>query len=118
MVLSRPGHRGRGRALSLLPHLVRLLRGLRDPAAPDAVDHLAKDGTVYLQLDDGRHLALPAERVRAIVGTLIELNDASALRDDGRLDLSLDHAGALAQLEASGCARWRTGSEVSTASNA
>ncbi len=101
-----------GERVSLLPHLVRLLRGLRDTAAPDAIDHLSKDGIVYLQLADGRHLALPSERVRAILGTLIELNDASALREDGRLDVSLGHAAALAELEASLQLRWLGGERL------
>ena len=101
-----------GERVSLLPHLVHLLHQLRDPAAPDAIDHLVKDGIVYLQLADGRHLALPAGRVRAILGTLIELNDANALRDDGRLDVSLGHAAALAGLEASLQARWLGGKQL------
>jgi len=53
-----------------------------------------------------------AGRVRAILGTLIELNDANALRDDGRLDVSLGHAAALAGLEASLQARWLGGKQL------
>src|SRR5262249_26559053 len=88
-----------GERLPLLPLLVKLLRRLRDPYAPASIDQLARGGVLYLPLPDGRHVALAVERIRAIVAALIELHDDKALRDDGRLDVSLGGAVALAELE-------------------
>lgn len=45
-------------------------------------------------------LARPAERVRPMLATLVELFDAKALSADGRLDVSLSQALALAEHEA------------------
>jgi superfamily II DNA or RNA helicase len=101
-----------GQRLSLLPHLVRLMRALRGSSVPDTIDGLARDGVIYLRLDDDRHLALPAERVRTILTTLVELNEASSLRADGRLDISLGHASALAELERCLQLRWLGGERL------
>jgi superfamily II DNA or RNA helicase len=101
-----------GERLSLLPHLVRLVRALRGSSLPDAINALTRDGVIYLKLDDDRHLALPAERVRTILTTLVELNDASGLRGDGRPDVSLGHASALAELERCLQLRWLGGERL------
>lgn len=101
-----------GERLALLPLLVRLLQGLPDPAAPGVIDDLAIDGSIYVQLADGRSLALPLERVRAIFAALIELYDANALKGDGSLDISLGHAQALAELQAALSLRWLGGERL------
>jgi superfamily II DNA or RNA helicase len=101
-----------GERLSLLPLLVKLLRRLRDPYAPASIDQLARAGVLYLPLPDGRHVALPVERVRAIVAALIELHDDKVLRADGRLDVSLGEAAALAALESVLRLRWLGGERL------
>jgi SNF2 family DNA or RNA helicase len=101
-----------GERVALLPLLVRLLRTLPDPKAPNALDGLAKADTVYLPLPDRRSLALPLERVRAIFNALIELYDADGLRQDGSLDVSLGQAAALAELESVLRLRWLGGERL------
>jgi superfamily II DNA or RNA helicase len=101
-----------GERLPLLPLLVNLLRRLREPYAPKSIDQLARAGVLYLPLPDGRHVALPIERVRAIVGALIELHDDKVLRGDGRLDVSLGEAAGLAELESILRLRWLGGERL------
>ena len=86
-----------GERVSLLPVLAEALRRL---APGTAAAELADATTFYARLEDGRVLALPAERVRPRLATLVELFDAKALSADGRLDVSLSQALALAEHEA------------------
>ena len=67
---------------------------------------MAEATVFYARLDDGRVLALPADRVRPMLETLVELFDAKALAADGRLDVSLSQALALAEHEAALRLRW------------
>ncbi len=93
-----------GRRIPLLPVLAEALRQLgpdsRDPMA------LAPGGALYAKLDDGQVIALPTDRVRPLLETLVELFDAKALSADGTLDVSLSQALALAEHEASLRLRW------------
>ncbi|MFZ1428842.1 MAG: DEAD/DEAH box helicase, partial [Geminicoccaceae bacterium] len=93
-----------GRRIPLLPVLAEALRQL----GPDSRDlaALAPGGALYARLDDGRVIALPADRVRPMLETLVELFDARALSADGTLDVSLSQALALAEHEASLRLRW------------
>jgi superfamily II DNA or RNA helicase len=101
-----------GQRLPLLPLLVNLLRRLRERYAPTSVDQLARAGVLYLPLPDGRHVALPIERVRAFIATLIELNDDKALSGDGKLEVSIGQAAALAELESVLRLRWLGGERL------
>ncbi|WP_221088201.1 DEAD/DEAH box helicase [Deinococcus aquaedulcis] len=93
-----------GQRLSLLPILADLI--VRQPHlfTPEALAELPDDEVLHAALDDGRRVALPAGRVRAILGVLVELN----LRDlpPGPLRLPLLDAARLAQLEEAVQARW------------
>ena len=80
--------------------------GLADPAASGALEALALDGTLYAPLPGGRHLALPFDRVGAILSVLVELFDADRLSADGSLAMSLGEAAGLAALEDSLQLRW------------
>lgn len=82
-----------GSRISLLPVLV------------DALAHFDLDGrtsdmppAMYGQLPDGRYVALPVDRVRHIVATLVELFDAP-LDERGRLALTPAHVATLERLE-------------------
>ncbi|MBV8490533.1 MAG: DEAD/DEAH box helicase, partial [Candidatus Eremiobacteraeota bacterium] len=82
-----------GSRVSLLPVLV------------DALAHFDLDGhkddappAVYGRLPDGRYVALPVERVRHIVSTLVELFD-EPLDERGRLALTPAHVATLERLE-------------------
>ena len=100
-----------GQRIALLPVLTSLLQRLREPTAA-ALDSLAVGGTLYAPLPDGRRLALPLERVRPLLATLIELYDAKALSADGRLEISLAQAAGLAEIEAATRLRWLGGERL------
>ncbi|MFC4427540.1 DEAD/DEAH box helicase [Deinococcus navajonensis] len=93
-----------GERVSLIPVLADLIARQPELFTPEALDTLEDDETLYASLGDGRRVALPAGRVRAILSVLVELN----LRDlpDGPLRLPLLDAARLAQLEGAVQARW------------
>ena len=85
-----------GERHSLLPILVEMLR---DPAF--ALDEFRSQvaGEFTLHTADGRTLILPAKRVQAILGTLIDLFGERPLTPGGALSLSPLHAPLLAELD-------------------
>ena len=86
-----------GERHSLLPILVDLLR---DPDFELGPEGAAPDGgNLAVRTADGRMLLLPGERVRAIVGTLIELYGDKALPDGRALPLSVWSAPLLTELD-------------------
>ncbi|TSA81170.1 ATP-dependent helicase [Deinococcus detaillensis] len=93
-----------GERLSLLPILVDLIATRSDLLSSEALAQLSDDELLYAALPDGRRLPLPAGRVKAILGVLVELN----LRDlpAGPLRLPLLDAARLAQLEEALRGRW------------
>ncbi|MFB9993046.1 DEAD/DEAH box helicase [Deinococcus oregonensis] len=93
-----------GERVSLIPVLADLIARQPDLFTVEALNELKDDETIYAALGDGRRVALPAGRVRAILSVLVELN----LRDipDGPLRLPLLDAARLAQLEGALQARW------------
>ena len=101
-----------GARVALLPLLVKALRRLREPSTV-AIESLARSGKLYVDLPDGRTLALPFERVRDILTTLVELYD-QPLNKDGSLTVSLDLAGALARIDSATRMRWLGGKKLQT----
>ncbi|MBW8308421.1 MAG: DEAD/DEAH box helicase [Candidatus Paracaedibacteraceae bacterium] len=89
-----------GERVNILPLLVRMLReeGAKDQfkSALDSKD----GGAIYVPLDDGRLLPVPADKIRFIAQTLIELHDADSLTDDGKLRLSSWQSTQLVEIEA------------------
>jgi superfamily II DNA or RNA helicase len=87
-----------GRQLNLLPALVEYLQTFGDDAgasplaapAPPGGDH------VFIALEDGRHLPVPATRLQRIAHTLVELFDRDALNDRRALSLPRNQASRLA----------------------
>ncbi|HEY1654526.1 MAG TPA: DEAD/DEAH box helicase [Candidatus Tumulicola sp.] len=79
-----------GERVELLPILVRALRE-RDTTGATSHD----DEPFYARLPGGAYVALPAERIKRLVATLVELFDADPLTAQGRLALAPEHAGAL-----------------------
>ncbi len=82
-----------GRRVDLAPLLHAAFRDdprWLDPAALEAID---ADEALVVQLDDGSRVALPAERLKPLALTLIDLFD----RPDGALRLTLPDAPRLAQ---------------------
>lgn len=101
-----------GERVSLLPVLVDALSRVRDLRAPDALERLAVNGTVFGRLADGRTVALPFERVRAIFEVLIEVFDGGGTGDGAFLNLSLAQAEALTVIMDATRARWIGGSRL------
>lgn len=86
--------------VNILPLLVKMLReeGAKEQfkTALDSKDA----GVIYVPLSDGRLLPVPADKIRFIAQTLIELHDADSLTDDGKLRLSSWQSTQLVEIEA------------------
>ena len=87
-----------GQRIPLLPVLAQALRQLRR-RGDDPLEALVPGAVCYAPLPDGRVVALPTDRLRPLLATLVELLDREPLAGDGRLELSLGEALALAGLE-------------------
>ena len=96
-----------GQRVTLLPLLVQTLKRLPE-VTPAAIESLAAHGKLYVDLPDGRALALPFRRVRDMLMTLIELYD-QPLNADGTMTVPLDLAAALARIDAATRMRWLGG---------
>jgi superfamily II DNA or RNA helicase len=99
-----------GKRVALLPLLLQALSSAGGAAAD--VAGMAEQGVLYTRLDDGTLLALPAERLTKLLSVLVELFDVGAIGADGRLDLSLGAATALAELEDALKLRWLGGERL------
>jgi len=101
-----------GERVPLLPVLSSLLALLRDRDMPSELDALAQNGTVFGKLEDGRHVALPLDRTKAIMATLVELYDPKNLSTAGKLGISAGEMTGLAALEAATRLRWLGGERL------
>jgi superfamily II DNA or RNA helicase len=101
-----------GERVALLPVLSSLLARLRDRDMPRDLDALAHNGTVFGRLEDGRHVALPLDRTKAIMATLVELYDPKNLSTAGKLGVSAGEMTGLAALEAATRLRWLGGERL------
>jgi superfamily II DNA or RNA helicase len=101
-----------GERVALLPVLSSLLARLRDRNMPSELDALAHNGTVFGRLEDGRHVALPVDRTKAIMATLVELYDPKNLSSGGKLGVSSGEMTGLAALEAATRLRWLGGERL------
>jgi superfamily II DNA or RNA helicase len=95
-----------GRRVPLLPILI----GIIDRGGIAAA--LAADGKVRAMLDDGRILALPAERVAKFLTTLEEMMHNGRLGKDGHLSLPSADVPTLVDLEAIVGTRWHGGDRL------
>jgi superfamily II DNA or RNA helicase len=100
-----------GQRIPLLPLLVQALKRVRDPLSSKDIERLSIGGKVYVDLPDGRALALPFARVKDILATLIELYD-QPLNPDGSLTVPLDLAAALQRIDAATEVRWLGGQRL------
>jgi superfamily II DNA or RNA helicase len=101
-----------GQRVALLPVLTSLLARMRDLGASGELDALARNGTVFGKLADGRHVALPLERTKAIMATLVELYHPGSISGAGKLDISAGEAVGLAAVEAATRLRWLGGERL------
>jgi len=101
-----------GERVPLLPVLTGLLARLRDSSEPNDLDRLAHNGTVFGRLDDGRHVALPLDRTKTILSTLVELYHPGSLSAVGKLEISAGEGLGLAAVEAATKLRWLGGKRL------
>jgi len=101
-----------GERVPLLPVLTGLLARLRDSSAPSDLDRLAYNGTVFGRLEDGRHVALPLDRTKTILSTLVELYHPGSLSAAGKLEISAGEGLGLAAVEAATRLRWLGGERL------
>jgi superfamily II DNA or RNA helicase len=101
-----------GERVALLPVLTALLARLRDSSAAGDLDRLAHNGTVFGRLADGRHVALPLDRTKAILSTLVELYHPGSLSAAGKIEISAGVAVGLAAVEAATRLRWLGGERL------
>ncbi len=92
-----------GQRTPLLPILVSFLRLIQTPAD---LERLTSGPKCYAPLPDGRHVALPSDRVRTILQTLLELFGPKPLDDKGQLRISFDLATALVRIKDFTRKRW------------
>jgi superfamily II DNA or RNA helicase len=101
-----------GERVPLLPVLTGLLARLRVTGVPGELNQLAHNGTVFGRLEDGRHLALPLDRTKAILSTLVELYHPGSLSAEGKLEISAGEGLGLAAVEAATQLRWLGGERL------
>lgn len=92
-----------GERIQLLPLLVSMIRSMRSLAD---VEQLTNVKTCYAPLEDGRKVALPADRIKTILKTLVELFEKKSIGKDGELKVSMDIAAAFLKLEGITHKRW------------
>jgi superfamily II DNA or RNA helicase len=98
-----------GARLNLLPLLSELVARLPKDFTLDHLREMPDDARVYPRLPDGRLLALPVERVRALLGVLLELYSE---RPKGKLRLSIFDAARLLELQDALKLRWHGGERL------
>jgi superfamily II DNA or RNA helicase len=101
-----------GERVPLLPVLTSLVRQLPRVDGLASLDALAHNGTVFGRLADGRSVALPLERTRAILSAVVELYHPETLSPEGTLEISAGEAAALAAIEAATQLRWLGGERL------
>lgn len=89
-----------GKRVNILPMLVRMLREQNSRDQVQSALRSQEETFIYVPLDDGQLLPVPAEKIRFIAQTLIELHDADALTDEGKLRLSAWQSTQLVEIEA------------------
>ncbi|MBF2054959.1 MAG: DEAD/DEAH box helicase [Candidatus Sericytochromatia bacterium] len=75
-----------GRQINLLPMLEALLRSVPEPQ--DLLQRLAQDEYLLLPMGPEQWLRVPCDRIRGMLGTLIELYDNDGLNANGSLRLN------------------------------
>ncbi len=95
-----------GERVPLLPILVRLLERGGIEGMP------VTDGRVHAPLDDGRLVALPAERVGKLLAIIAEMADAGRLTAAGEMVLPAAEAASVIDLEPLATTRWENAAAI------
>jgi len=95
-----------GERVPLLPILVRLLERGGIKGIP------ITDGRVHAPLDDGRLVALPAERVGKLLAIIAEMADAGRLTTTGAMVLPTAEVASIIDLEPLATTRWKNSAAI------
>ncbi|MHB1797280.1 MAG: DEAD/DEAH box helicase [Vulcanimicrobiaceae bacterium] len=90
-----------GHRISLLPVVVEALRRLPRDRSESPLAALENGEPLYAPLPDGTFVVLPADRLKIVLATLVELYDADPLSANGALPVTLAQAAHLDDLEES-----------------
>lgn len=88
-----------GEKINLLPVLIKLLHSAEDTFSLERLQALPEGVQLSVQLPDERWLMIPAERLRVILATLIELFDKESLSLSGKLRMPRQRAIDAARME-------------------
>ncbi len=101
-----------GKAISLLPILLQLIRQSPKLLDPDYIAQRADSDVVLVHVGkQGHRVALPYARIRAVLSTLSELYIREELTDEHKLRLPRQEAARLTQLQAQGI-EWHGGAGI------
>ena len=99
-----------GKNVPLLPIIHEAIQRIPGNDPLTEIERLNHKGTFYAPLADGRHVALPFNRVRTIMQTLVELFDKDGILRKPTLDVSLPQVIELSKIiagpDAAGGFRW------------
>ncbi|MDB6109670.1 MAG: family helicase [Pedosphaera sp.] len=101
-----------GQKINLLPVLLEHIQKNPRALTEEGLAALKKDETVPIYLADGRVLPFPGQRLKEILGVLLELFDPRSLDRKGRLQLPKLRAAELSGLESNAQWRWLGGTEL------
>jgi len=106
-----------GKRENLLPILIRMIRNPRFQLSSEDLRSMNEDAKILVPLGHRGSIALSGQRVRAILGTLLELYGDESLGQDERLSMSDWNAPRLAELDdalGAGTLRWAGGERLRT----
>jgi superfamily II DNA or RNA helicase len=101
-----------GQKVNLLPVLLEHIQKNPRALTEEGLATLKKNEVVPIYLPDGRVLPFPGQRLKEILGVLLELFDPRSLDGKGRLQLPKLRAAELSGLEANAQWRWLGGAEL------
>lgn len=95
-----------GAKLSLLPIISQAINSAQQNLSFSSIESLNLDGKFHCHLADGQLIALPFERVRALLSCLAELYDGSQVKDDGSIDVSLSQLSSIQNVNQAKTYNW------------
>ncbi len=104
-----------GQRENLLPILIRMIRNPRFQLSAEELQSIDEDAKILVPLGKRGSIALSGQRVRAILGTLLELYGDESLGPGERLSMSDWNAPRLAELDdalGAGAIRWAGGERL------
>jgi superfamily II DNA or RNA helicase len=98
-----------GQKVNLLPILLQHFARNQDLFGPAIFSQLDDKGHILVPLPDGRRLPFPVPRLKLMLGVLMDLFEAKALDDNGRLRLNKLRAAEFSGTTGAAAFRWMGG---------